>query len=236
VPQASAVLNVRETGTRLRGAWGQGFRAPTINDLFFPGFGNPDLKPEQSESWEVGFDQRVWKNRLRFGATYFHNDFEDLIQFVFDPATFLFAPENVGRAETRGVEVYGELEPLTWLLLYANYTYTDTEDLDTGRELRRFPRHRWNAGVSVTPVERLTVFAQANVTSSQFEGEFAPRNPGYYRVDVGGNLRVLGRTGWLERLDLTLRINNLTDQEYTEVLGFPALGINFLAGLRAQLR
>ena len=134
------------------------------------------------------------------------------------------------------VEVYGELEPLTWLLLYANYTYTDTEDLDTGRELRRFPRHRWNAGVSVTPVERVRVFAQASVTSSQFEGEFSPRNPGYYRVDVGGDLRVLGRTGPLERLDLTLRINNLTDESYTEVLGFPALGIQVLAGLRARLR
>ena len=236
VPQASAALHIHETGTRLRGAWGQGFRAPTINDLFFPGFGNPDLKPEQSESWEVGFDQRLWKNRIRFGATYFHNDFEDLIQFVFDPATFLFLPQNVGRAETRGVEVYGELEPLTWLLLYANYTYTDTEDLDTGRELRRFPRHRWNAGVSVTPVERVRVFAQASVTSSQFEGEFAPRNPGYYRLDVGGDVRVLGRAGWLERLDLTVRVNNVTDQDYTEVLGFPTLGVNFLAGLRAQLR
>lgn len=236
VPQVSAAFNVRETGTRVRGAWGQGFRAPTINDLFFPGFGNPDLRPETSESWEVGFDQRLLNNRVRFGVTYFHTDFDDLIQFAFDPGTGLFAPQNVGRAETKGVEVYAEVEPVQWLLLYANYTYTDTEDLDTGLELRRFARHRWNAGVSVTPVERLTVFAQANVVSSQFEGEFAPRNPGYHRIDVGGAFRLLGRTGWLERLDLTLRVNNVTDEDYEEVLGFPALGINALAGLRVQLR
>ncbi|MGH7277936.1 MAG: TonB-dependent receptor plug domain-containing protein [Candidatus Rokuibacteriota bacterium] len=235
-PRASIALVVRETGTRLRGAWGQGFRAPTVNDLFFPGFGNPDLAPERSESWEAGFDQAVWANRVRFGATYFHNRFEDLIQFVFDPVTFTFLPENVGRATTEGVEAYVEVDPLDWLTAYANYTLTASEDLDTGRELRRVPRHRWSAGVHVTPIARLALFAQANVLSSQLESDFAGRNPGYYRIDAGGTLRLLGRAGVVERLDLTARIENLTDERYEEVLGFRALGLNAMVGLRAYFR
>ncbi len=47
-PRVSAAFVVKETGTRVHGSWGKGFRAPSINDLFFPGFGNPDLQPEHS--------------------------------------------------------------------------------------------------------------------------------------------------------------------------------------------
>lgn len=234
-PRASVALVIKETGTKLRGAWGEGFRAPTINDLFFPGFGNPGLKPERSESWEIGLDQRLWQNWLRAGATYFHNKFRDLIQFVFDPAVLRFRPLNVGRAVTQGAEAYGELEPLDWLLFYVNYTFTDTEDLETGLELRRFARHRWNTGVRVTPIERLSLFVQAHVVSSQLEAATL-RNPGHHRIDFGGTWRLLQRFGLLEKLEFTLRIENLTDERYDEVFGFRALGFNALAGLRAFFR
>ena len=232
--RASAAVLFRETGSKVRFAWGTGFRAPTINDLAFPGFGNPTLKPETSESYEIGADQKLWKNRIRTGLTFFHNRFQDLIQFVFDPtAPFQFLPKNVGRAQTEGVESYFEIDPVDWMTLYVNYTYTDTEDLSTGDQLRRFPRHRWNTGVTVTPVERLTLFAQARVVSSQVEIPGEARNPGYHVIDAGGTLRLLGRTSFMERLELTARVQNLTDERYSEVLGFRALGFNALVGLRA---
>jgi vitamin B12 transporter len=234
--RASAALLINEIGTKLRFAWGQGFRAPTINDLFFPGFANPDLQPERSTSWEIGFDQRLWKDRIRFGATYFDNNFRDLIQFVFDPTTFAFQPENVGRARIQGVESYAAFDPLDWLGFYVNYTYLDAEDLDTGQELRRVPRNTINTGVTVTPWSRLSLFMQANVVSSQLESSFAGRNPGYYRIDTGGTLLLAGRHGVLNRLEMTVRIQNLTNQSYDEVQGFPALGINAMVGLRAYLQ
>ena len=62
------------------------------------------------------------------------------------------------------------------------------------------------------------------------------RNPGYYRLDVGGTLRVLGRVGAMERLDLTARVDNVTDNRYDEVFGFRALGFNALVGLRAAFK
>jgi vitamin B12 transporter len=233
--RASAALVVNEIGSKLRFAWGQGFRAPTINDLFFPGFGNPDLKPEHSTSWEVGADQRLWQDRIRFGASYFHQDFTDLIEFIFDPTTFVFAPQNVGRARIQGVEAHAAFDPVRWIGFYVNYTYLDAKDLDTGQELPRVPRNAVNTGVTVTPWSRLTLFMQANVVADQFESEFAGRNPGHYRIDAGGTFLVLGRYGRLGRLELTLRIQNLTNQRYDEVLGFPAPGISALAGLRAYL-
>jgi vitamin B12 transporter len=231
--RASAALVIRETGSKLRGAWGTGFRAPTIDDLFFPGFSNPALKPETSESWEVGFDQKAWRNRVRVGVTYFHNRFRDLIQFD----GLLFIPVNVGRARTEGVEAYLEIDPVDWVTVYANYTFTDTEDLDSGLELRRFPRHRWNTGVTLTPVDPLTLFMQARVVSSHLEDVATrTRNPGYHTIDAGGTWRLLDRAGHLERLELTARVQNLADERYDEVLGFRALGINALVGLRAYYR
>jgi len=234
--RASAALVIRETGSKLRFAWGQGFRAPTINDLFFPGFSNPDLQPERSTSWEIGADQRLWRDRIRLGATYFNQKFSNLIQFVFDPTTFLLIPENVGRARIQGVEAYASFDPFDWIGFYANYTYLDAIDLVTNQELRRVPRNAINTGVTVNPWSRLTLFMQANVVSSQLESPAAGRNPGYFRSDTGGTLVLLGQHGRLNRLELTLRIQNLTNQSYTEVLGFPAPGINALAGLRAYLK
>jgi vitamin B12 transporter len=234
--RASAALVVNETGSKLRFAWGQGFRAPTINDLFFPGFSNPDLRPERSVSWEVGADQRFWQGRIGVGATYFHQNFEELIQFVFDPTTFLFAPQNVGQARIQGVEAYASFDPVPWVGFYVNYTYLDAKDLDTGQTLARVPRNAVNTGVTVTPWTRLTLFMQANVVSSQLESEFAGTNPGHYRIDVGGTYLVLGQRGRLNRLELTARIQNLTNQKYDEVLGFPAPGISALVGLRAYVQ
>ena len=91
-------------------------------------------------------------------------------------------------------------------------------------------------GVTVTPTKRLTLFLQANVVSSQLESEFAGKNPGYYRIDAGGTFLLVGQWGRLNRLELTVRIQNLTNQKYDEVLGFPAPGINALVGLRAYLQ
>ncbi|MGH7389782.1 MAG: TonB-dependent receptor plug domain-containing protein [Candidatus Rokuibacteriota bacterium] len=249
-PRVGAALVIKETGTRVRGAWGEGFRAPTINDLFFPdltgglcpSFGNPDLEPERSTSWEAGVDQDFWQRRIRLSGTYFHNSFDDLITVVDVPPTpagvaagFPGCAQsgNVGRARTQGLEFSAEIEPLDWLLLFVTYTYTDTEDLETGLELRRFARHRWATGLVVHPIERLSLFAQAFVVSSQLESTFAGRNPGYHRIDFGGTYRLVGRVGAMERLEFTARVENVTNQTYDEVFGFRALGFNALVGLRA---
>lgn len=230
--RVGAVVLVKETGTKGRGTWGQGFRAPTINDLFFPGFSNPDLRPEHSTSWEVGVDQALWKNRIRLGATYFQNSFDDLIQFLFVGGTF--RPVNVGEAESQGVEVTAAFDVLDRLSLTGNYTFVNAQDLTAHTELRRVPHHVYNFGINWSPLPSLTVYTQANVVSSQFEGTGFPRNPGYYRIDVGGVYQIIPKRGMFPSLDFLARINNVTDQQYSEVLGFRALGINALVGLQAR--
>ncbi|MGE5147590.1 MAG: TonB-dependent receptor plug domain-containing protein, partial [Candidatus Eiseniibacteriota bacterium] len=80
---------LKETDTKLKFTYGTGFKQPSLEDKFgfnpgfppfFPAFnGNPNLKPERSTGWDVGFEQAVWKKRVTFGATYFQNKIRDLI-------------------------------------------------------------------------------------------------------------------------------------------------------------
>jgi vitamin B12 transporter len=231
--RGSLAFVVKETGTRLRGGAGSGFRAPTLNDLFFPGFSNPRLEPERSFSYDVGVDQRLWQNRIRLGLTYFQNNFENLIAFV-PIATFPFvAAVNIGRARTAGIEFTSEVDLLANLVASLNYTYTDSENLDTDRPLRREPRHRWTIGLTWEPVRRLSLFTQVHVVTRQFESETVGYNRGHTRVDVGGTYRLVDRYGRLRALDLTLRVENLLNEGYAEVRGFPALGTLVLVGARA---
>jgi outer membrane receptor protein involved in Fe transport len=96
------------------------------------------------------------------------------------------------------------------------------------------PHNVLNFGINWSPLPSLTVYTQANVVSSQFEGTGFPRNPGYYRIDVGGVYQIIPKRGMFPSLDFLARINNVTDQQYSEVLGFRALGINALVGLQAR--
>ena len=233
--RGSLAFLIKETGTRLRGSAGTGFRAPTFNDLFFPGFGNPDLQPEKSLSYDFGVDQKLWNNRVRLSLTYFQNNFRNLIACCTPLPTAPFGgPFNVGRARSAGIEFTGEVDVLPNLIASLNYTYTDSENLATDRPLPREPRHRWNIGLTWEPIPKLSLFTQVHVVSEQFEQFGEVYNSGYTRVDIGGTWRILERTGWLQKLELTARIQNLLNEGYAEVRGFPALGINALVGLRAS--
>lgn len=233
--RGSLAFLIKETGTRLRGSAGTGFRAPTFNDLFFPGFGNPDLQPEDSLSYDFGIDQKLWSDRLRLGLTYFQNEFENLITCCTPIPTAPFGgPFNVGRARSAGIEFTSEVDLLPNLVASLNYTYTDSENLATDRLLPREPRHRWNIGLTWEPIARLSLFTQVHVVTEQFEPFGEVYNSGHTRVDVGGTWRILERMGLLKKLELTARIQNLLNEGYAEVRGFPALGINALAGLRAS--
>jgi vitamin B12 transporter len=232
---------IQASDTRLKASWAEGFRAPTFNELFFPAtfppcpaFGNPNLKPEESESYDAGFEQYLWQRRVRLAATYFRNDFTNLIQStLIDPVNFCFQARNVGKARTQGVETEASVAPLDGLLLTLAYTYTDTEDRTTGDPLRRFAPNRWAFTATWEPLPGLTLGAELLIVSSQFESPSVPRNDGYTVVNAAASYRLPWRWGPLSDVVLHLRVTNLFNEDYSEVRGFPALGTHVVAGLRA---
>ncbi len=117
---------------RLRASYGTAFKAPTFNDLYFPGFGNPDLEPEESRSVEVG---------ARYSASLAYVDvavFETRVDELIDNQMVggVFLPVNVDEARIRGVEVEGGHSIGPWHSR-ASLTLLDTEDRNSGNELRR---------------------------------------------------------------------------------------------------
>ena len=213
---------------KLRGSFGTGFRAPTAGDLFFPFYGNPDLEPEKSDSWEFGIDH-FWNEHALFSASFFRNDYEDLI--TFDPNTFIAG--NIAAALSQGLELSQSLQYGDWQLV-ASYTYLDTKDEIEDHQLLRRPRHsgsarigyereKWGANFRVLGVgERLeadfSVFPTQNVL-----------NPGYVKADIAAHYRL---NSWMK---VNGRIENLFDDEYSEALTFPAPGISAYAGVEFGL-
>jgi vitamin B12 transporter len=225
-------LLIPETDTKLKGSVGTGFNPPTLTDLFqsfpeFDFFANPNLKPERSIGYDLGFEQVVLEKRVQFGATYFHNDITDLIE-VNDAGTTNI---NIGKATTYGVESFVLYKPLPVLTLRGDYTFTIAEDDELHQELLRRPKHKasLNAQWQVTDAASLSV-------TTLYVGPWLDVNrdgtvsgitaDGYTLVNVAGAY-VLGHG-----VTAFARIDNLLDRHYQDPLGFVHPGLGVFAGMR----
>ncbi len=227
-------LDVLETGGRIHGSIGRGFRAPAIAQRF--GFGgNPTLRPEFSKGWDVGVEQPFWDRALVVDATYFRNDFSDLIQFVFDPMAangFGFL-QNVQLAQATGVELVATAQLTDVTSLSASYTYTDTEDLLNDRRLLRRPRNK--AGVNLQHrclEDRATLNAYLLYVGNrqdfdQFGGITLLAD--YITLNLSGTYQL--SDAW----EVFARIDNVTDSDYEEVFSFATPGVSGYAGLRLRM-
>lgn len=206
---------------RLRASYGESFRAPSLGELFFPFSGNPDLQPETGESWELGIERQA--GALRLALTGFENRQRNLIDYDFVTNRNL----NVARARSRGLE--GELGYRRGLFSGTwSATWMDTEDRATGLELLRRPE--WSSALVLTArpgdwilnLEERYVGERADADAATFQ---RTGNAAYLRVDLAARWKAL------ERLAPYARIQNVTDQEYEEVLGYPAPGRTLIGGV-----
>ena len=226
------------TETKLKATYGTGFKAPTLTELYVnnPSFmvvGNPDLRPETSKGYDVGFEQPLLHDRLRFGATYFHNDIANLIEGTTDPTTFVSTYVNVGQATTQGVETFAAFALSSRLNLRADYTYTEARDDLTGLELLRRPKNKASVTALWKATDRLTVTAQVLYVGSWLDynrpGTAELMAPGYTLVNLAANYAVTDRVG------VFARINNLLNQQYEDPLGFLRPGLGIFGGITMQV-
>lgn len=218
---------IAPTGTVVHASGASSYTPPSLQDLYYPGFSNPNLKPESSLGWEVGVEQPLADGKVTPSATYFHNNITDYIQ---DNANFI--PENIGHATTEGVEVDIKAMPADQLTLDLNYTYlTATNDTSQIRLVRR-PRNSVNFTATWTPLPPLTLSMGGSwvvgrqdynpVTFAQIEA------PDYFVLRATATYRIN------KNMTVWMRGENLTDTNYQPVLGYPALGFGLYGGIKVS--
>jgi vitamin B12 transporter len=225
---------IPETGTRLKGSVGTGFKPPTLRQLFvdFPElnfFANPDLEPERSFGWDAGFEQNLFNRRFAFGATWFQNDIRDLID---TNATFT-SLENKSRAETKGIEAFLAVRPLKDVLVRADYTFTLAQDETTGAELLRRPKHR--ATLEATWIlDPWTLSSRLLYVGDRID---ASRDFSIPRLTAGeyALVNVAASYALTDRIALFARVDNLLDRRVEDPVGFERPGLGVFAGVRLAL-
>jgi vitamin B12 transporter len=227
---------INDTGTKLKASVGTGFKAPTLSQMFqnFPGFnffGNPNLKPESSLGYDLGFEQALASDTVRFGATYYRNNIKNLIAANTDFAHQSFI--NVGRAVTDGVESFVSYRASETLDVRLDYTYTQASDEIAHQELLRRPKHKVGLNAAWHATRRLSIDTTLTSVSSWIDGnrDFSiPRltAPGYTTVDVAANFDLASN------LTLYGRIDNVFDRHHEDPVGFLQPSVGAFAGVKAK--
>lgn len=208
---------------RLRVGAGSAFKAPTFNDLYFPGFSNPNLRPERSRSKEAGLNYQLGSNR--FSATYFDNRISDLI--VFDNATL--APQNVNRAKITGTELGYQMFTGGWQA-NAHLTLQKPVDEQTGKLLPRRARDHGSVAVS-NAIGAWRLGAEVAGSGARFDStneDPATKMHGYALFNLTATY-ALSRD-WSVRA----RWNNVFDRKYELAQNFNTPGSNVFVAVQYQ--
>jgi vitamin B12 transporter len=233
----------KETGTKLRGSYGTGFRAPTINDLFFPGFGNPNLQPEKSKGWDVALDQSLFNDRVVVSVGYFRTHYRNLILSVFDPggvcsfSLFGFCAANIGEARAQGIESSAKVKLIRdqpWIKsldIQLHYTQTSTrnETDNANTRLPQWPLNQWSAILSYQPIEALRANLEARFVGQRFNDTNNEDSLPHFYVwnasfsyDLNKTVQIYGRA------------DNIFNRKYEEVLFFGTPVRSVFGGVRVN--
>jgi vitamin B12 transporter len=222
---------IDKTNTTLHSSVATGFSPPTSQDKIFGN--NFGLKPEKDFGWDIGVEQRLWENRVTVGATYFHNDLSNVIG-----ENGQFQTLNLGAAETQGLETELHAQPIANLVLTASYTYLDavkTSSADIsqppGARLPRRPRNEVYVSGSYLWWKKLRTTIAAKFVNAREEINFGGPN---FDIEDYSFVNITAEYEINSHMSIFGRIDNLTNEHYAEVFGFPNLGQALYGGVKLR--
>lgn len=227
--RATAAWLVARRTVKFRASYGTAFRSPSFLDLYGQSafyVGNPHLRPEKARGWDAGVDFYLPQKRGTIGVTWFETNYRDLVVFNFaaSPSTVV----NVERARTRGVEFSAQTTLPGAVEVRASYTFLEADNLSQSIRLLRRPRHSANLDVWYDFGRGLSAGAGVAFASQREDVHartFATIDAEDYTVT---RLYVAQQVN--SRLTLKARVENLLNEKFEEVNGYPALGFGLFAG------
>jgi vitamin B12 transporter len=240
--QAAVAWALNGGDTVLRASFGQGFKAPSLYQLYSE-YGNAGLQPEEADGWDAGVEQKLFNGSALVSATLFKRETDNQIDFF----SCAVGPDplctgagglprfgyynNIARSEAQGLELAGTAA-VGALSVEANYTFTETENLsgsNRGRILPRRPEHQANAAATYLWARQLSTTVALRFVGDSFD-DAANRNRirDFTLVDL--------RAAWpmTETVELYARIENLFDRAYQTSLNYGQPGRGGFVGLRAR--
>ena len=215
-----AGIDLSET-LRLVGSFGEGFKAPTFNDLYYPGFGNASFVPEESKNIEIGLNADL--GNVSATLALFNNNIENLIQY--NSATF--ASDQTAEVEITGLEFNVNTEVSGWTLSLSG-AVIDPENKSNGKLLRRRAEQSmmFDAGTTLNGV---AIGVSVRSESHRYDDAAnTVRLGGYTTTAMRASYRI--NDNWLVKA----RVNNLTDKNYVTASSF-SLGNYMSLGREAMI-
>lgn len=196
---------------RLMASYGTAFKAPTFNDLYWPGAGNPDLQPEKSESWELGLSGT--HAGISWSANLYQTEVENLIAWAPAPTPedpWRWIPMNVNEALIRGLELSAATRLAGWDFS-AGLDLMDPKERDTDELLSRRPRKVFNVSAD-RDFGAYALGGTLQAVGKRNDG--SDRLSGYTTVDLRGSY-ALGND-W----SLKAKVENLLNENYQTAHGY----------------
>lgn len=233
----SGSLKVPQTPVRLHSSVGKGVKYPSLLELFgeFPGFGfvpNPNLVPEESLGWDAGIELSTPDRSAVLDVTYFSQTLENEIDFTFVPLYTSF--NRTGESKRQGIEVAGHVNLTKDVRVGLSYTYLKAREDDGSEEIRR-PPHSGRVDVNYNFADGLgNLNLAAAYNGDTFDKAFnnttfttLPLKLGdYWLLTAAASYKVA------PGVELYGRVENLLDQDYTEIIGIESAPIAAFAGVR----
>ena len=227
---ANANYSPNDGATQFRLSYGEGFKAPSLYQLYDSFSGNAALRPEASKSYDVGIDQSLADGRALISLTGFVRN--TVNQINYDNATFTFG--NIDRSRAKGIEATLALRPVDPLNITASYSYIDARDRSgrpafDGKRLPRRAEHAVSLSADYDWSFGLTTGATITMVSDSFDNAAnTVRLDGYALAGVRVSLAVS------ERIELYGRIDNLFDADYATAFNYGTYGRAAFGGVRAR--